>query len=85
MVKQTIDDLIDVFTRLNTTPDSSSVELGEQDASSGGESSGGSGGSPSPTKWETQYQIKRGPANQIKVTKWKDSHPITRGVANTLF
>jgi hypothetical protein len=84
MVKLTIDDLIDVFSKLNTVPNSSSVELGEQDASSGGESSGG-GSSPSPTKWETQYQIKRGAANQIKVTKWRDSHPITRGVANTLF
>ncbi len=40
---------------------------------------------PSPTKWDSQYQIKRGPANQIKVTKWKESYPIKRGVANTLF
>jgi hypothetical protein len=55
--------------------------LGEQDTS------GGDSGptTPSPTKWDSQYQIKRGPANQIKVTKWKESYPIKRGVANTLF
>lgn len=80
MVKLTIDDLIDTFVRLNSQSDGVS-ELGEQDTS------GGEGGSstPSPTKWETQYQIKRGPSNQIKVTKWKESYPIKRGVANTLF
>jgi|694.fasta_scaffold37412_8 hypothetical protein len=80
MVKLTIDDLIDTFVRLNSQSDVVS-ELGEQDTS------GGDSGptTPSPTKWDSQYQIKRGPANQIKVTKWKESYPIKRGVANTLF
>ena len=82
MFKLTIDDLIDTFTRLNSKSDEESFELDEQDA--GGGSEGGST-TPSPTKWDTQYQIKRGPANQIKVTKWKESYPIKRGVANTLF
>jgi len=80
MYKLTIDDLIDTFVRLNGQSDVVS-ELGEQDT--GGE--GGGSSTPSPTKWDTQYQIKRGPANQIKVTKWKESYPIKRGVANTLF
>ena len=80
MVKLTIDDLIDTFVRLNSQSDGV-YELGEQDTSGGDSSSS----TPSPTKWETQYQIKRGPSNQIKVTKWKESYPIKRGVANTLF
>ncbi len=80
MVKLTIDDLIDTFVRLNSQSDGVS-ELGEQDTSGGDSSSS----TPNPTKWETQYQIKRGPSNQIKVTKWKESYPIKRGVANTLF
>ena len=81
MVKLTIDDLIDTFVRLNSQSDGIS-ELGEQDTSGGCDSSSST---PSPTKWDSQYQIKRGPANQIKVTKWKESYPIKRGVANTLF
>ena len=80
MAKLTIDDLIDTFARLDNQSDVVS-ELGEQD-SGGGDSAPTT---PSPTKSETQYQVKRGPANQIKVTKWKESYPIKRGVANTLF
>ena len=81
MMKLTIDDLINTFVRLNSQSDVVS-ELGEQDTSGGSE---GGSATQSPTKWDTQYQIKRGPANQIKVTKWKESYPIKRGVANTLF
>ena len=80
MVKLTIDDLINTFVRLNSQSDVVS-ELGEQDTAGADSSSS----SPSPTKWDSQYQIKRGPANQIKVTKWKESYGIKRGVANTLF
>ena len=81
MVKLSVDDLINTFERLNGTSSILSSELGEQDA---GDSGGGSG-SPNPTKWESQYQTKRGPANQIKVTKWRDSYQTGRGVANNLF
>ena len=82
MVNLTIDDLINTFDSLNQTEGVSS-ELGEQD-SGGGESTGGAS-VVAPTKWESQYQTKRGPANQVMVTKWKDSYPIKRGVANTLY
>ena len=81
MLGLSIEDLISTFTRLNSQ-DNVVSELGEQGTD--GDSGGGSTG-PSPTKWDSQYQIKRGPANQIKVTKWKESYPIKRGVANTLF
>ena len=81
MINLTIDELINTFDRLNQTSAGSS-ELGEQDT--GGESAGGTT-TVAPTKWESQYQTKRGPANQVMVTKWKDSYPIKRGVANTLY
>jgi len=82
MSKLTIDDLIDTFIWLNSKSDVELFELGEQDTGSSGAAGGGA---TPPTKWETQYQIKRGPANQIKVTKWKESYGIKRGVGNTLY
>ena len=82
MQKITIDDLINTFERLSQS-ETIPFELGEQDAG-GGDSTGGAS-VVAPTKWNSQYQTKRGPANQVTVTKWKDSYPIKRGVANTLY
>ena len=50
--------------------------MGEQ------EETGGSGGYPTVTKWETG--ITRGLANPVKVGKWKDLYQTKRGKANTL-
>jgi hypothetical protein len=60
-----------------------SEELGEQEADSGGGSTGGGGAYPTVTKWETG--LTRSVANQIDYkAKWKDLYKITRGKANTL-
>ncbi len=62
---------------------SNSEELGEQDADTGGGSTGGGGAYPTVTKWETG--LTRSVANQIDYkAKWKDLYKITRGKANTL-
>jgi hypothetical protein len=58
-------------------------ELGEQDSEPAPSSSGGGGGYPTVTKWETG--LTRSVANTIdsKVT-WKSLNKLARGKANTL-
>lgn len=73
-----IDDLIEVFERLNQKFEMGS-ELSEQ-----GEG-GTTGGGKSPTKRFDISSPSRGPANQLGNTKWSDSYQLKRGVANTLF
>ena len=60
------------------------MEMGEQDAAGGTSTpSGGGGGYPTVTKWETG--VARGVANQIDPkSKWNQLYTIKRGKANTL-
>ena len=59
-------------------------ELDEQDAATGGASTGGGAKPPYPTvtKWESG--LTRGPANQVALSKWADVVKMNRGKANTL-
>ncbi len=75
-----IDNLISLMKGENSVDS----ELGEQDATAGGSSSGGGAkpAYPTVTKWETG--LTRGPANQIALSKWRDVVKLNRGKANTL-
>jgi hypothetical protein len=72
-MKLDVDYIIDLIDQITET---SKEEMGEQ------EETGGSGGYPTVTKWETG--ITRGLANPVKVGKWKDLYQTKRGKANTL-
>ena len=72
------DDVINILNKYSNEDNES--ELGEQDDAA---PSGGEGGYPTVTKWETG--LTRGLANTIddKVT-WKSLYTTTRGKGNTL-
>jgi hypothetical protein len=76
-----LEDLIQLMEKY-TFDNTSDGELGEQDAAPAADSGGG-GGYPTVTKWETG--LTRSVANTIddKVT-WSSLYKITRGKANTL-
>lgn len=76
-----IDELISLLKHYTIKGDK--LEMGEQDAAATTAPTGGGGGYPTVTKWETG--LTRSNANQIdyKVT-WKSLNKLVRGKANTL-
>lgn len=74
-------DLLIEFFKKNSTP-ATPAEMGEQDQSSGGSSSGGGKTMP---KWADTYPLKRGKANPLTKSGEKWQTGLTRGAANQIW